>query len=100
MTATNFTFFKADGTQVTITFAASNVTLNYVGTASGTLTIGNNGGTTAATFSGPIPLAGHALREMESTIRVTLGASMDAEAEQGVSEPTAWTDALAPLRRP
>src|SRR5467141_2084064 len=29
-----------------------------------------------------IPLAGHALREIESTIRVTLAASMDAESEQ------------------
>jgi type II secretory pathway pseudopilin PulG len=38
MTAINFTFYKADGTQVAITFAAPNVTLNYVGTASGTLT--------------------------------------------------------------
>src|SRR5882757_3082847 len=29
-----------------------------------------------------IPLAGHALREMESTIRLTLGASMDSDPEQ------------------
>src|SRR5674476_1139841 len=36
----------------------------------------------ATDLSVTIPLAGHALREIESTIRVTLAAPMDAEAEQ------------------
>lgn len=36
----------------------------------------------ATDLSVTIPLAGHALREMESTIRFTLAASIDAEAEQ------------------
>jgi type II secretory pathway pseudopilin PulG len=38
MTATSLTFTKTDGTQVAIGSAGSSVTLNYVGTASGTLT--------------------------------------------------------------
>src|SRR5258706_12585881 len=45
-----------------------------------------------------IPLAGHALREMESTIRVTLGASMDAEAEQ--EEDRARAEKVAEALRP
>jgi hypothetical protein len=45
-----------------------------------------------------IPLAGHALREMESTIRLTLGASMDAEAEQEVD--TAQSEKVAEALRP
>jgi prepilin-type N-terminal cleavage/methylation domain-containing protein len=38
MTATNLQFFKEDGTEVAITIAGTNVTVNYVGTGTGTLT--------------------------------------------------------------
>jgi MSHA biogenesis protein MshO len=38
MTASTLTFFKGDGTQVTVSSGGGNLTLNYVGTASGTLT--------------------------------------------------------------
>jgi type II secretory pathway pseudopilin PulG len=70
MTATALTFLKNDAQQVSITFAAPLVTVNYVGTASGTLTDDVNGapalpcrtgfryfqldGTTAATSSANI----------------------------------------------
>lgn len=38
MTATNLQFFKEDGTEVAITLAGSDVTVNYVTIATGTLT--------------------------------------------------------------
>ena len=40
MTAGNLTFFKEDGTQVTITLAGSNLNLTYVGTGTGVLADG------------------------------------------------------------
>src|SRR4030088_3074139 len=45
-----------------------------------------------------IPLAGPALREMESTCRLTLGASMDAEREQ--EEDAAQAEKVAEALRP
>lgn len=38
MAGTNFTFFKADGTEVAIALSGSTVTLGYTGTGTGTLT--------------------------------------------------------------
>ena len=65
MAPANFTFVKADGQQVAVTSAGSTVTLDYVGTASGTLTdqvsafalaYYQQDGTTAATDAGNVAL--------------------------------------------
>lgn len=43
MTAANFTFFKEDGTQVTLTTAGTNLNLTYAGTGTGVLADGVSG---------------------------------------------------------